>query len=500
MAGRVLTALAVIALIACSGPSARTTSESRATPALPTPDTSGTVAAQVQATVQAMVATKTNASATVPPETTVQKEMPVVLEERFAAPPFGWPDNTEIGAWHEAGLYHLSPRRAGQFLAVGAPLTGVLSDAVISATFRKLGGPPGGGYGFILRDQNPDIRDGVRQDGRFLVAEVGDVGTVGIWRREDDHWIDLVPWTISGAVHAGEAANEVTVQTAGADLILRVNGAQAARVPVGLTNGGVGVFVGGDGNHVVLERLTVRTDSAGVRGRPRPPTATAILPAPSATVAPTTAPPKPTTAPAKPTTVPAPAAKPADLNRGITFGEPVTFSVGGASIVGVLVGNDTDQVKSFTVKATYKLGDRIAATALGAVNDLRPGQQRAASLVSTGPIPEKADSVRLDVDTMVLDAKSTPAADAAAKVSFGEPKVTGTAGFNIVEVEATNGASTALSFTVQAAFLKAGRLIGIASGAVNDLRPGQTKTASLVAQGAVDGHDEILMGVDTVVK
>ena len=56
------------------------------------------------------------------------------------------------------------------------------------ATFRKLIGPTGGGYGIIVRDQSPTLRDGASQDGRYVVLEVGDKGEVGMWRREADHF------------------------------------------------------------------------------------------------------------------------------------------------------------------------------------------------------------------------------------------------------------------------------------------------------------------------
>jgi len=34
-------------------------------------------------------------------------------------------------------------------VAIGAPLVNVPKDVTVSATFRKLAGPPGGGYGII---------------------------------------------------------------------------------------------------------------------------------------------------------------------------------------------------------------------------------------------------------------------------------------------------------------------------------------------------------------
>ena len=216
-------------------------------------------------------------------------------------------------------------------------------------------------------------------------------------------------------------------------------------------------------------------------------------------VAPTSAPAQPTAAPkvqVQPTTPP----QPADPNKGITFGKPVLFTVAGFTTVGVLATNTTDQVKSFTVKATFKTGDKIAATANGAVNDIRPGQTRAVSMVSTSPIPTTYDSVRVDVDTMIREAKTTPGADAAAKIKFGEPAVKTNAGFTTIDLEATNGDTAVHSFTVQIAFLKGDELVGLANGAVNDLEAGQTKTATLAAVGAIPAYDKMIVNVDTLVK
>lgn len=189
----------------------------------------------------------------------------------------------------------------------------------------------------------------------------------------------------------------------------------------------------------------------------------------------------------------------ADVNKGITFGEPVTFSAGGLNTVGVLATNTTDQVKSFTVKATYKTGEQIAATAVGAVNDLAPGQTRAVSLVSQEAIPANTDSVRVDVDTMIREAASTSGAEVAQKLQFGPPNVKATSGLSTVDVEVTNNDVAAHSLTVQATFTQGGKLVGIGSGAVNDLAPGQTKTATLIVQGQAEGA-EVQIAADTIVQ
>ena len=183
----------------------------------------------------------------------------IVRDEDFRSVQQGWRDGTPF-SWLDALGYHLAARVPSHFVAVGSPDEKVLGDAVVSATFRKVGGPAGGGYGLNVRDQTPEQRDGSDQGGRYYVLEASDRGDVGIWRREIDHWVDLVPWQrADGAIHPGTGTNELTAQAVGSHLSLIVNGMTVASVddPV-LARGGVGLFAGGDGNEVVVERLTVQ--------------------------------------------------------------------------------------------------------------------------------------------------------------------------------------------------------------------------------------------------
>jgi hypothetical protein len=182
-----------------------------------------------------------------------------VRDEDFTSAQQGWLDDARH-AWLDAAGYHLFAREAGRFVAVGTPAREVLGDAVVSAEFRKVGGPPGGGYGLILRDQAPGQRDGSDQGGRYYVFEVGDRGEVGIWRRDGDHWVDLVPWTPVEAVRPGSVANDLTAQAIGSHLSLAVNGVSVASIddPT-LVDGGVGLFAGGDLNEVVVEALQLQS-------------------------------------------------------------------------------------------------------------------------------------------------------------------------------------------------------------------------------------------------
>jgi hypothetical protein len=143
-------------------------------------------------------------------------------------------------------------------VAVTVPGAQALGDTIVTASFHKLGGPSGGGYGLILRDQNPELRDGQNQLGHYYVFEVGDKGEVGVWLRDADQWIDLLTWTASDAVKPGTASNQLTVTAAGDHMSFVVNGIPvASQTDTVLRTGAVGVFVGGDNNEVALDRNAV---------------------------------------------------------------------------------------------------------------------------------------------------------------------------------------------------------------------------------------------------
>jgi hypothetical protein len=180
----------------------------------------------------------------------------LVLDEAFDQPPPGWPDNAQGTTWSG---YTLAARQPSRFVAIGVPVPDLLRDVVVSAQFRKVGGPPGGGFGVILRNQSSSALDGVYQGGSYYVLEVGDRGEVGIWRRAEDHWVDLVPWTPAAGVRTGTQPNELVASAQGDRLSLTVNGVEvASATDATLTAGRVGVFTGGDFNEVVLEHLVVQ--------------------------------------------------------------------------------------------------------------------------------------------------------------------------------------------------------------------------------------------------
>lgn len=211
----------------------------------------------------------------------IAPSLPLVLDERFADNALGWPDNPASTAWFGGGGYRLAAREPDRFVAVTAPLPLRFEDVVMTATFRKVRGPPGGGYGLIVGDQDAGPRDGLSQAGAYDVLEVSDRGEIGIWRRVQDHWLELLPWTPSEAVRQGQLSNVLEVRVTGQRLDLAVNGVLvASREDHALRPGGVGVFVGGDFNEVDLQQVVVRGNATKVpiAAPTAAPTASASLP------------------------------------------------------------------------------------------------------------------------------------------------------------------------------------------------------------------------------
>jgi hypothetical protein len=182
-----------------------------------------------------------------------------LLDERFSEFPDRWPHDPGATAWLADGTYRLSVRGPDPGVVVHAPVEELLDDVLVTATFRKASGPVSGGYGVIVRNEATSAEDGVRTMGRHYLFEVGDRGEVGIWRRDGQRWVDLVPWTPSTAVRPGDGANELTVRAMGPRLTFLVNGTQVAELEdPAPSRGRVGIFAGGLQNEVIVERVSVQ--------------------------------------------------------------------------------------------------------------------------------------------------------------------------------------------------------------------------------------------------
>lgn len=255
------TVLLVVPALHLGQPGPSNAPAARPTSAPPAPVTAPVAAAGARATAPSAPATASVRAPTVTPlplPTPVPTVGRPLMDLRFAAGPGEkWVDNPPYAAWSD-GAYRFQAHDATRFVAVGVPIDQVMSDVIVSATFRKTGGPPGGGYGLIVRDQGPEPRDGVNQQMTAYVLETGDLGEYGIWRRDGDRWIDLVPWMRSPNIRSGGSPNDLVVRATGDELTFSVNGADVATIHDDVLDaGGVGLFVGGDDNEVALDHFSV---------------------------------------------------------------------------------------------------------------------------------------------------------------------------------------------------------------------------------------------------
>jgi hypothetical protein len=228
-------------------------------PAAVQPAAGAQTSAVVQPTAVAGQASPASTAASQATMTTDQPAAAALFDDRFTTNGANWPSNPQGLGQFTNGSYRMMTRETGKSAAIDAPFPNVPADVQVTADFSKVGGPDGGGYGIILRDQQQGVRDGSNQDGRYYVLEAGDKGEVGIWRRDGDHWVDLVPWQRADAVRSGVASNELRARAVGSTISLLVNGTQVATAAdAALTGGQVGLFVGGDGNQVAVRRFSVQ--------------------------------------------------------------------------------------------------------------------------------------------------------------------------------------------------------------------------------------------------
>jgi hypothetical protein len=194
---------------------------------------------------------------------------------------------------------------------------------------------------------------------------------------------------------------------------------------------------------------------------------------------------------------PLPSFGPADAN-GLAFSAPVLLGDpdSGLEVLGALAQNTSATVDSYTVAATFKNGKKTTATAAGFVNDHRPGEVRPIQLEILDGTPGASDAITLTFDTMSSQDPITDNADVAAKVTYGTPTII-SGDFPEVDVDVTNGSTTAATLTIIALALRDGAIVGVGSTDV-DLSGGKTDTAPILITGQAADTDQIMFAVDTV--
>jgi hypothetical protein len=146
---------------------------------------------------------------------------------------------------------------------------------------------------------------------------------------------------------------------------------------------------------------------------------------------------------------------------------------------------------------TYQVDGKIVATASGLVENLAPRQARAVVLESRAVLPV----VRQVVYTLRLVRTPRPEgsllADVTRQIKFGPWQELPDVG---LDVEVTNGGATTRSLRLQALLFGQGGLVGIATGSVMNLAPGQTKLATLLAIGPPPPYDRVSFAVDALLE
>ncbi len=169
--------------------------------------------------------------------------------------------------------------------------------------------------------------------------------------------------------------------------------------------------------------------------------------------------------------------------------------MGFTNVFGEAVNNGSD-AHSFTLKVSfYDKDKKLLGSAVGAVNDLNSGETKLFSAMATEDYSKSA-SYKVQVDTIVSSGnnKKSP-------IEFSNVVSKSQAGFTTIDGEAKNIDTTDHSFTVVVGFYdKNKKLIGTATGAVNDLAAGDTKTFSAMSTGDYSKAANYKVQVNTMVK
>ena len=209
-----------------------------------------------------------------PPPGADQSALPRLVSDQLfvagGAVPAGLAERSEL---HRLGrlLRAIASLRArpNEFVAIGNPSAQRLRDMVVTARFAKVGGPPGGGFGVIVRDQAPWPARWPESVGQLLRAR-------GRRSRRSRHLAPrrqrvgrsgaVDPVSRRAARQCRERAHRARRRAATDAAGQRHRGRQRIEDAT-LAEGTTGVFVGGDQNQVLLRQLTRR--DAGARGRAR---------------------------------------------------------------------------------------------------------------------------------------------------------------------------------------------------------------------------------------
>jgi hypothetical protein len=139
----------------------------------------------------------------------------LVYQDNFTDQSSGWDDAFDTYTMRQYGgqRYHVEVRAPNLF--TWGLSNRNISDFVLEVNAKQEDGPDNNCYGIIFRYQDPDnfYRFDITGDGLFLLSKF-----VG------GHWLTLVDWTASPAIHRGVAENVLRISCLGQDISAYVNG------------------------------------------------------------------------------------------------------------------------------------------------------------------------------------------------------------------------------------------------------------------------------------
>ena len=168
---------------------------------------------------------------------------------------------------------------------------------------------------------------------------------------------------------------------------------------------------------------------------------------------------------------------PADAAKGIHFDNIIVSSSSGMTSVNGEVKNEDTKAHSFTLKVSfYDADQKLLGTAIGAVNDLNGGETKLFAAIASEDYTAAAN-YKVEVDTMTSTKENQ-----AAVIEFSNLTAKKVASMTSIDGEAKNTDTAAHSFMLSiGAYDSEGKLIGVATGAVNDLAAGDTKTFKAIS-------------------
>lgn len=188
------------------------------------------------------------------------------------------------------------------------------------------------------------------------------------------------------------------------------------------------------------------------------------------------------------------AATPPDATKPtIEFLNTVTKSnYGMTTVYGEAKNNDT-KAHTFTLKVTfYDASNKILGTASGAINDLNPGATKTFSAIG---LEDYSNAASLKVQT---DSVLTVSEFNTNIVSFSEPNITTQYGMTTIDVDVTNKDTKAHTLTVTVTFYdKSQKIIGTASGVMNDIKPGEIKTLTCMSSDDLSNYKSYKIQIDS---